>query len=222
MRRWIDIARLRVRSLLRRRHVERELDKELRFHLERQIEEYAAAGMPWEEARYAALRKLDGFTQIEEQCRDMRRTNWIENFWSDLHYALRSLGKSPGFTAVILLTLGLSIGANSAIFSMIHGVLLRRLPYAEENRIVRFFLSSASYPKFPINPFDFLDFRARNRSFGSMAIMSRSDVQLSGMGVPQRLTGFRVSAGYFRVLGMRALHAREFDTSDEFPENNTS
>jgi predicted permease len=217
MSRWLDIARLRLRSLLRRQRVERELDKELRFHLDRQIEEYAAAGMPWEEARYAALRKLDGFTQIEEQCRDMRRTNWIENFLSDLHYALRSFGKSPGFAAVIFLTLALSIGANSAIFSVIDGVLLRRLPYPEENRIVRFFLSNADYPKFPVNAFDFLDFRSRNRSFGSMAIMTRSDVQLSGVGLPQRLTGFRVSAGYFRVLGMRALRGREFDTSDELP-----
>src|ERR1700685_3431566 len=122
--RWLDIVRLRLRSLVRRRRVEQELDKELRFHLDRQIEEYAAAGMPRDEARYAALRKLDGFAHIEEQCRDMRRTNWIENCWSDLHYALRSLGKNLGFTAVILLTLGLSIGANSAIFSMIHGGLL--------------------------------------------------------------------------------------------------
>jgi predicted permease len=217
MSRWLDIARLRLRSLLRRQRVERELDKELRFHLDRQIEEYAAAGMPRDEARYAALRKLDGFTQIEEHCRDMRRTNWIENFLSDLHYALRSLGKSPGFAAVIFLTLALSIGANSAIFSVIHGVLLRRLPYPQENRIVRFFLSNPDYPKFPVNAFDFLDFRARNRSFGSMAIMTRADVQLSGMGLPQRLIGFRVSGGYFRVLGMRALRGREFDTSDELP-----
>ena len=217
MRRWLDIARLRLRSLLRRRRVEEELDKELRFHLDRQTEEYAAAGMARDEARNAALRTLGGLTFIEEQCRDMRRTNWIENFWSDLHFALRSLGKSPGFAAVIVLTLALSIGANSAIFSVIHGVLLRHLPYTQQDRIVRFFLSNANFPKFPVNPFDFLDFRARNRSFGSMAIMSRSDLQLSGLGVPQRLTGFRVSAGYFRVLGMRPLRGREFDTSDEMP-----
>jgi predicted permease len=217
MSRWLDIARLRLRSLLRRQRVERELDKELRFHLDRQIEEYAAAGMPRNEARHAALRNLGGLTYIEEQCRDMRRTNLIEDCWSDLHYALRSLGKSPGFAAVIFLTLALSIGANSAIFSVIHGVLLHRLPYPEENRIVRFFLSSANYPKFPINPFDFLDFRSRNRSFGSMAIMTRADVQLSGMGLPQRLSGFRVSAGYFRVLGVRPLRGREFDTNDELP-----
>ena len=144
MNRWLDVARLRLRSLLRRQRVERELDKELRFHLDRQVEEYAAAGMPRDEARHAALRNLGGLTYIEEQCRDMRRTNLIEDCWSDLHYALRSLGKSPGFAAVIFLTLALSIGANSAIFSVIHGVLLHRLPYPEENRIVRFFLSSAN------------------------------------------------------------------------------
>jgi predicted permease len=117
----------------------------------------------------------------------------------------------------MILTLALSIGANSAIFSVIHGVLIRSLPYPNPDRIVRFFLSNAGFPKFPINAFDFLDFRARNRSFGSMAIMTRSDMQLSGAGEPQRLTGFRVSAGYFRVLGLAPARGREFDTSDELP-----
>ena len=80
-----------------------------------------------------------------------------------------SLRKSPGFAAVIVLTLALSIGANSAIFSVIDGVLLRPLPYPEQNRIVRVFFTSAHFPKFPLNPFDFRDFRARNRSFESLA-----------------------------------------------------
>ena len=118
---------------------------------------------------------------------------------------------------VIVLTLALSIGANSSIFSVIHGVLLRQLPYPDENRIARFFLSSAAYPRFPINAFDFLDFRSRNRSFERMAIRTRNDAQLSGMGEPQRLIGFQVSAGYFRVLGLSPARGREFDTRDELP-----
>ncbi len=217
MGRWLDIVRLRFRSLARRERVERELDRELRFHIERETEEYIASGMTPEEARYAALRKLGGLARTGEACRDMRRTDWIENFWRDLGYALRGLRRSPGFAAVLILTMALSIGANSAIFGVIDGVLLERLPYPAQDRIVRFFLRNKEFPKFPINPFDFLDFRARNRSFGSMAIMTRSDLQLSGMGDPQRLTGFRVSAGYFRVLGFRPLLGREFDTHDERP-----
>ena len=175
LRRW-DIVRMRLRSLARRKRVEEDLDKELRFHLEQQVEENLAAGMPPAEAHRAALRKLGGVTQIQEECRDMRRTDHIETFWRDLRYALRMLGKSPGFTVVIVLTLALAIGANSAIFSVIDGVLLRPLPYPEANRIVRVFFHSANYAKFPLNPFDFRDFRARNRESRKGSEIGRAHV----------------------------------------------
>ena len=222
MRRLLDIARLRLRSLARRGRVEHELDKELRFHLDQQTEENIAAGMSPDEARRAALHMLDGVIPIEEECRDMRRTDFMENFLQDLRYAARMLAKSPGFAITIVLTLALSIGANSAIFSVIDGVLLKKLPYPQQDRIVRFFLSSHTFPKFPINPWDFLDFRARNRAFGSMAIMTHNDVQLSGAGETQRLVSFQVSAGYFRVLGIPPARGRDFTTRDELPGNGRS
>ncbi len=215
MRRWLDVGIMRGRSLLRRSHVEQDLDKELRLHLDLQTEENMAAGMSPGEARRAAVLRLGGVSQIREECRDMRRIGLIESLGYDLRYALRTLGRSPGFALVMVLTLALSIGATSAIFSVIRGVLLRQLPYPQQERIVRFFLSNAEYPKFPLNPWDFLDFRARNRSFSSMAVMTRSDMQLSGMGEPQRLSGFQVSAGYFRVLGLKPARGREFSTADE-------
>jgi predicted permease len=219
LRRTWDILRMRWRSLARRQRVEKDLDKELRFHLDRQTEENLAAGMPPAEARLAALRKLGGVTQIQEECRDMRRTDTIENLARDLRYALRSLSKSPGFTVVILLTLALSIGANSAIFSVIDGVLLRPLPYPGADRIVRVFFRSASYPRFPLNPFDFRDFRARNRSFEALAGFTHADLQLSGSGQPERFTGFAVTAGFFRVLGLRPARGHEFDAAAEIPGN---
>ena len=132
---------------------------------------------------------------------------------------MRQLRASPAFTIVILLTLALSIGANSAIFSVINGVLLKRLPYEQPDRLVRMFLSSSSYPKFPFNPFDFLDFRARNQSFESMAAFNRGDVQLSGSGEPVRLYGFGITSGYFHVLGLRPQLGREFDRPAEIPGN---
>jgi len=159
-RRW-DIARMRFRSLLKRQHVESELDREMRYHLERQVEENIAAGMNAREARERATRVFGGVSQIGEECRDMRQTQYIDDFLQDLRYAVRMLGKSPAFTVVIVLTLALSIGANSAIFSVIDGVLLKPLPYPQAERIARVFYGSAEYAKFPLNPWDFLDFRAK-------------------------------------------------------------
>lgn len=165
IRRWRDVFGMRLRSLLRRDRVEQELDKELRFHLDEAVKEHLASGMTTEEARLAARRKLGGVAQIQEECRDMRRTEWIENLWRDLRYAVRTLRRWPGFAVVIVATLALAIGANSAIFSVIDGVLLRPLPYPQPERLVRLFFSSQEYPRFPLNPFDFRDFRARNHSF---------------------------------------------------------
>jgi predicted permease len=217
-RRW-DIVRMRFRSLARRDRVEEDLDRELRFHLEQQVQENLAAGMPPAEARRAAIRKLGGWTQIQEECRDMRRTDTIETLWRDLRYALRMLTKNPGFTVVIVLTLALAIGANSAIFSVIDGVLLRPLPYPDGDRIARVFFHSATFPKFPLNPFDFRDFRRLLGSFDSLAGFTRADLQLSGSGQPERFTGFAVTAGFFRVLGLHPARGHEFSSNDEIPGN---
>jgi predicted permease len=216
--RWWHLSRMRFRALVRRTRVERDLDRELAFHLQKQIEENIARGMSFDDARYAAKRALDGVTEIKEECRDMRRLNQIETILNDLRYAFRTLARTPGFTAIIVLTLALAIGANTAIFSVIEGVLLRPLPYARPDRIVRIFLDSAAYPKFPLNPFDLRDFRMRNRSFESIAGIYRSDVQLSGSGEPVLLHAFQVTAGYFHVLGFTPARGREFTTEDEHPD----
>jgi hypothetical protein len=218
--RWWDVLRMRFRSLAKRQRVETELEKELRYHIERQTEENIAAGMNAREAREAASRMFGGVSLIEEKCRDLRQTQYLDNFLQDLRYAVRMLGKSPAFTVVIVLTLALSIGANSAIFSVIDGVLLKPLPYPQPERIARVFYRSASYPKFPVNPWDFLDFRARNRSFENFAMYTHADVQLSGTGSdPVKLSAFRISSGYFRVLGVQPARGREFDFSEERPGN---
>lgn len=217
--RWWDVVRMRARSLTRRGRVDAELERELRFHLEQEAEEYRARGMSPDAARIAALRRIGGVAQVQEECREMRRVQYIENFRQDLGYALRSLSRSPGFTAVIVLTLALSIGANSAIFSVIEGVLLRPLPYGDPDRIVRVFTRNQNFPKFPVNHWDLKDFRATARSFESMALYTRADLQLSGAGEPVRLNGFRVSAGFFHVLGLQPSRGREFNENDERPGN---
>jgi predicted permease len=216
MKRLFDILILRLHTLFGRSRVERELDRELSFHLEQQVHENVAQGMSPAAAYTAARRSLGGLSQIQEECRDMRRTNQIETIWNDLRYAIRTLARTPGFTIIIVLTLALSIGANSAIFSVIQGVLLRPLPYRQPERLVRVYFQSDSQPKFPLNPNDFRDFRERNRTFESIAAMNRRDVQLSGNGAdPVMLRAFTVTAGYFGVLGLKPARGRDFTTDDE-------
>ncbi len=215
---WNDL-RFRVRALFRRSAEETELNEELRFHFERQVEKYKLSGMADEEARRRARLVFGGHEQVKEDCREARGTSFVENARQDVRYAIRQLRANPTFAIVIVLTLALSIGANSAIFSVIDGVLIKSLPYRQPDKLVRIFLSNAAYPRFPLNPFDFRDFRARSKSFDGLAAFTRGDVQLSGSGEPVRLNGFGITSGYFRVLGLTPELGREFDQKAEIPGN---
>src|SRR5262245_9279979 len=125
MSRALTQLRLRLRSLFRRTQLEQELDEELQYHLQRQIDVGLANGLTPEEARCTAVRELGGITQHKEECRDMRRLNRVEELMRDIRYGVRTLRKNPAFTVVAMLALALGIGANTVMFSVAYGILLR-------------------------------------------------------------------------------------------------
>ncbi|MBO0798070.1 MAG: ABC transporter permease, partial [Blastocatellia bacterium] len=144
---------------------------------------------------------------------------WEDEMIQDLRYGVRMLLKNPGFTLVAVLTLALGIGANTAIFSVVNGVLLKPLPYPEPERMVRVFTSTRDFPRAPLSSSNFLDFREHNTVFESFACYMRQDMQLSQEGIngAERLFGMRVSSGFFQTLGLPPLLGREFTREEELP-----
>ena len=219
--RTLQRLRLRLRSLLGRARVERELADELSFHIEQQIAENRAAGMPAVEARLAALRLLGGVPQIQEECRDMRMTTAIESVFHDIRYALRVLRKNPAFAAASVLVLALGIGANTAIFSVANAVLLRPLPFHAPERIVRLWDTYGTPGNYgPISYPNFEDWRAWNHSFSAMAVFAERAYVLTGLGEAAPLPGVAASAGFFDVLGVQPALGRRFLLGEDRPGAN--
>src|SRR5262245_40249216 len=219
---WFYTVPLRFRSLFRRAQVEQELDEELRYHIERQIEEHIAKGMTPDEARYAALRAMGGVEQRKEECRDMRRVRLIEDLTQDVRYGLRTLRKSPGFAAVAVLSLALGIGANTAIFSLINALLLRMLPVKEPQELAFFYCANVlgtnhrspglNYPLYEM-------FRDRNQSFtGIFAAVQVGRARLTVEGTAGEVESAqqnRVSGNFFSVLGVNAIIGRTLTEADD-------
>ena len=166
--RWYYKLPLRRRSLFRKNKAELDLREELQFHLQNQIDEFVAQGMHPQEARRAASKFLGGVEQVKEECRDARQVNFIDNFLHDVRFSLRLLRKSPGFTAVAILTLSFGIGATSAIFGVVDAVLLRPLPYPEAGRLVMIWEVGKAPGKAPetlsVSWQDYQDWRTQVRS----------------------------------------------------------
>ena len=209
-----DLA-VRWRALFRRATVERELDHELRFHFERQVDRYVQSGLPPEEAMRRARLEFGTMDGVKEDCREVRGVHFIETLGQDVHYGLRVLRKNPGFTVVAILTLALAIGATTAIFSVLYAVLLRPLPYRDAGRLIvlnettpKVGTVSVSYP-------NFLDWRAASRTFAQMAAVRQVGINLAGVSQPERISGDAVSPAFLSMLGVRPFLGRDFYAAEE-------
>src|SRR5579859_160815 len=210
--------RVKVRSFLRNlflsRRVDVDLDREVYAHLELLIAENIRAGMPLHEAQRSARIELGGVEQMKEQVREERLGNWLHSVLSDFRYGLRQLRKNPGATTVMVFTLALAIGAATAIFSVVYGVLLRPLPYPHASRIMAVFEVSSQGRWARLADPNFDDFRDQNHSFGAIAKYNDNIASVSGASEPTRATVANVSSDFLKVFGIQPVIGRDFSASD--------
>jgi putative ABC transport system permease protein len=206
----------RAAGLFTARRADAELDEELETHLAMQIAESVRRGMSPLEARRTALLASGGIEIAKEAVRARRGVPWLETTISDVRYASRSLARSPGYTALATATLALGIGASTAMFSVVDGVLLRPLPYLEPDRLVALTTFSDGVIE-PISAADLMDWRARAGSFSGIAAAAVSQTVLTGSGEPTWLSQARVTANTFDVIGARPLIGRAFVVGEDDP-----
>ncbi len=201
----------------RRRVRVADLDRELRNHMDLEAEEQREAGASPEEATYAALRALGNATQIKEDVRMAWGFQWLETLLQDIRYGLRQLRRNPGFTAIALITLALGIGATTAIFSIVNGVLLNPLPYPHAPRLMAFAEKLPPFQDFAISYPDFLDWVKMNHTFEALAAYRHTDMNLTGSGEAERVKVIQVSASFFPLLGVKPVIGRNFAPAEDRP-----
>jgi predicted permease len=210
--RWLR----RIRLVARRRDADRAMADEMRYHVDRQVEELIAAGMPAAAARREAAVRFGGVDRFREEGRDARGVASLEDFASDARIALRMLRHSPGFTAAAVLTLGLGIGANTAVFSVVDGVVLRPLPYPDADRVLYlgWDWNGSGQAASVLSAYKFEFFRERNHAFAAVATHRERTVGLGERGEGGDVGVLRVGGDFFDVIGFHPRAGREF-TAEE-------
>jgi predicted permease len=192
----------RLHNLFRHSRADRDLMREINAHLRMLEDEFRRRGLSDDEARYAARRAFGGVEQVKEQQRDARSFRWLDDVRQDAQYAVRMLRRAPGFTIAAMLTLALGIGANSAIFTVVHAVMLRPLPYPQPDRLIGIVQQHKSFGVDVVTLPDYLQWRDRAKSLSALAAAWRITVNLTGVDEPERLAGAAVTANLFTTLGV--------------------
>jgi putative ABC transport system permease protein len=217
---WIRRLTRRAWMLFHHRHVESLMDAEMRDHVEREVVERIRNGAAPDEARRTALRDFGGLERFKEEGRDARGGRLTEDFLQDARYAVRVLRRNPGFTAATVLTFALGVGLTTTIFTVVHGVLLRPLPYASPDQLVVLWERDIPHARDQnvVSVGNFEAWRAESHSFSSLVGMVPAPVTLTGGAEPERARGANVSPAYFDLLGVRPAIGRAFNERDELGE----
>lgn len=200
----------RILNTFRRGRLDRDIDDELAFHIEMRAREHERSGMTSVDARREAVRQVGHPSALRDRTRDVDVFVRLETAWLDARYAARALVRTPGFALAAILTLALGIGANTALFAIVYGVLLRPLPYAEADKLYTVYQTSESFGRTRAAPLDFLDWRERTRAFSGMAAHAGTSFTLSGGSDPEFVIGQLISAELFDVLAVRPTLGRAF------------
>jgi predicted permease len=218
---WWYTAPLRLRSIFRRRRVESDMNEELRFHLEQRIEEGVARGLTPEAAWREALLAMGGLEQRKEEMRDARRVQWLTDFLDDVRYAFRSLRRTPGLTAFIIVTIALGVGMAAGTFSMVDALIFRPYPVSRPGQVVTLSGTTRDSAFEPFSYREYLDLRDRTKSYDG--VVANLDMQAVAFAAepgatPRVRGGVLVSGNYFRVLGVEPRIGRGFrDDEDQVP-----
>jgi putative ABC transport system permease protein len=207
----------RLWRLFHKHQAEKRLDAELRFHVERRVAEYIAAGMNAEDAGKRARHELGGIEQMKQECREARKMHIVEDLVQDVRHGSRLLRKNPGFTAIVILTLALGIGANTLIFSVAYNVLLRPLPYPSPEKLVTLWESNPQQNtnQGQVSAANYYDWESDNSVFASTAAYSAWRFNLTGVAEPENVSGALVTPRFFSVLGVQAPEGRTFRSDED-------
>ncbi len=213
---WLRNIASGLRSLFRKEQVDQELDEELNGFLEMAAEEKMKQGMSRKDALRAVRLERGNLEVTKEVVRSAGWESLVETSWQDLRFAARMLRNNPGFTAVAMLTLALGIGANTAIFSVVQGVVLAPLPYREPDRLVMVWLNNLNLKSITdLSYADFVDWQRSARSFEKMTAYAWRGFDLSSPGTPEHLQGREISANFFTTLGVELARGREFSAEED-------
>jgi predicted permease len=216
--RWLNIFSARLRALLGREAVLRDIDEELRLHIEMETESNVRRGMSHSEAKRAALLSFGNYDGARDAAYGVRGGGLMETLLQDIRYGARVLARHKAFTAVAVITLALGIGANTAIFSVVNELLLRPLPYRDAERIVMLWeVTPEGRHQNTTSRKNFLAWREQSKSFETIAAFSDQRANLTGAGDPEEVSTQMASSGLFNVLGVDAVVGRTFTKDDIQP-----